>query len=214
MTAPLTPASLAPVQMNLDPSTGGLPSFIQMEQKAQDKTAAEALNNGVSKKDKDGFASLIPKAFLMEANEADAETKMTSSSSEFGKYLADIAAKASLEQALAKAISTASCFDQLKSMFGKGSAWDSSDDSAVSSAANSVKNGVNAPITNPDNTQSYADSQHQQMYFSLSQQGADLNSAAQVKLTIKTHLDKMASEMQGDSGSISSLIANLSIHPV
>jgi hypothetical protein len=213
MTEPLTPTILAPVQMNLDPSQG-LPSFIQMAQKEQDQKAAEALNKGVSKKDKEGFASLIPKAFLLEANEADAETKMTSSSSEFGKYLADIAIKASLEQGLAKAISTATCFDQLKSMFGSGTTWDSCDDSAVSSAANGLKNGVNAPLTNPDNSQSYADSQHQQMYFSMSQQGAELNSAAQIKVTIKNNLDKMASEMQGDSGSISSLIANLSIHPV
>lgn len=213
MTEPVTPTTLAPVQMNLDPSTG-LPSFIQMEQKEQDKKAAEALNKGVSKKDKDGFASLIPKAFLAEANQAYAETQMTSSTSEFGKYLADIGMKAALEQGLSKAISTATCFDQLKSMFGNGSTWDASDDSAVSSAAHGITNQVNAPLKNPDNNQSYADSQHQEMYCSMSQQATDLNSASQIKLTIKNNLDKMASEMQGDSGSISSMISNLSMHPV
>lgn len=217
MAEPITPTNLSPTQMIIDPTTGGLPSFIQMEQKKDDDKAAEAFSKGVSAKDKDGFASLIPKAYLMEANEADAETKMTSSTSEFGKYLADIAMKAGIEQGLAKAISSASNFNQLKAIFGNGSSWESSSDSDVSSAASSVKNGINQKIQedadNPSNG-SYVDSQRQSIYFGVSQQATVLNNQAQVKLTIKNNLDKMASSMQGDSDSISSLVGNLAMHPV
>lgn len=216
MADPITPTQLAPTQMNLVVPTG-LPSFIQMEQHKQDVKAAEALGTGVSKKDKDAFGSLIPKAFLMEANTLFDADKMTSTNSEFGKYLADVAMKAGLEQALAKAISSAGSYGQLKSIFGSGSSWENSSDSEVSGAASAVTNWIaQQEASHPEINGNDASvrSQEQSMYFGASQQATILNDQAQGKLAIKNNLDKMVSDMQADSGTIGSMVSNLYSHVV
>lgn len=192
-----------------------MPSFIQIEQDKQDKKAAEALVVKTDKKE-DGFKGLIPKAFLMEANTTDEEQKMTSSSSIFGKYLANVAMKAALESALAKAVSSATCWGQLNAIFGSGnSPWNNSSDAAVASTAQALTNYDNSKTENSDtDNDQNINSQHQQNFFSMTQLGSIISNQAQVNKTVSDNLGKMASDMQGDGETLSSVIGNLAIHAV
>ncbi len=203
----VTPATLV-VPASLNPQ--GMPSFIQMEQHEEDKKAAEAFVKGVSKKDKDGFAGLIPKAFLAEANEADASAKLTSTSSEMGKYLATLGAKVALEEGFAKAISSATSYGAMQAAFASG--WGSSNNE-ISSAANAVEGSLNQKdgVSYSDNSNWASDlaAEHQNFFQSAGNTGTFIGAIAQANRTIKNALDKMVSQMQGEAGTVSSIVSSL-----
>lgn len=211
MVDPVTPVSLVPTSMVIDPTTGGLPSFIEMEQKKQDAESAKAFSK-VTLHAKDGFASLIPKAFLAEANEADESAKLTSTNSEMGKYLASMGVKIALEEGLAKAISSASSFGALQASFASG--WVGAslpEDNEIASAVADVQGTLSqATDTQGDsNDQNEIQSEHQNFFQGASMTGNFMNAVAQANRAIKNSLDKMVSQMQGDAGTVSSLVASL-----
>jgi len=223
----VTPTTLV-VPAKLDST--GMPSFIQMEQHEEDKRAAEAFVKGVSKKDKDGFAGLIPKAFLAEANEADAAAKLTSTSSEMGKYLATLGAKVALEDGLAKAINAVASYAQLLAGFGgkeyynyigfkAGSGYDTNNsigDNEIFSSVAAIQGIVSqAPLgVDADSPSWYAETlnQEQNFYSSASFQGNYMAGLSQANRTVKNALDKMVSQMQGEAGTVSSIISSLYSH--
>jgi hypothetical protein len=222
----VTPTTLV-VPASLDPK--GMPSFIQMEQHEEDKRAAEAFVKVVSKKDKDGFAGLIPKAFLAEANEADAAAKLTSTSSEMGKYLATLGIKIALEDGLAKAINATTSFAQLLAGFGgkehdnytgakAGSGYDTKNsigDNEIFTSVAAIQGIVSQSTSGVDMNNggfNQVCSQYQNFYSSASFQGNYMAGLSQANRTVKNALDKMVSQMQGEAGTVSSIVSSLYSH--